>query len=141
MRTPRLLLFATLLFGVALVGCGGPEDQIVGHIESINDILEDNLDDPADGVEEVESYLIENLGDIASAASELLVELYEIDDEGDAKERLQEIKDTVEEAMNEFKKTAMKFDAKVRGDEDAREAMQRIEKRFQRLYNLARLLD
>ena len=78
---------------------------------------------------------------MASATSELLVELYEIDDEDDAKERLEEIKESVSEAMNELKKTAEKFEAKVRGDEEAQEALLRIEKRFRRLATLARLVD
>lgn len=105
-------LWLLLLLAVALVttACGKkPEEELATHLNAISDILEAKEDDPVAAFDELHGYLQKNLPVIARLYGELLVEIDEIEDKGERKERLEEMLDVLEAPAKRLQKvgTAM----------------------------------
>jgi hypothetical protein len=121
--------------GLAVVACGGIEGDLADHVENVEEILDDNMDDPADGVEELEAYVIDHLGEITALVTNLFVELYEIDDADDVRDRLKEVEEKLKGPMESLQKTWAEFERKARSDKDAQKEMQRIQEKLTRLWS------
>jgi len=137
MGTGRIALrwAATLGLGLAVVACGGIEGDLADHVENIEEILDDNMDDPADGVAELEEYVLDHLGEITALVTDLFVELYEIDDSDDVRDRLKEVEEALKGPMESLQKTWAEFERKARTDKDAQKEMERIQQKLARLWS------
>jgi hypothetical protein len=115
----RLILATTILSLAIATGCGKPEDKMLDHSEELASIMEDNVDSPADGVEEIHKYVRKNLPGMLEQVGKLLVELDEIDDVKERAERATEIAKKFAEASKKSSAAAMKFAEAVMKDEAA----------------------
>lgn len=114
-----LILSLLLAFALTLGACGKPENKIGGHLEKMTEIMNDNMDSPADGINELRTYLHKNLPDMAEQVGKIVVELEGMEKEEDIKERLTQIKENTKESMKAFGEAANKFEEKVKGNPDA----------------------
>jgi DNA repair exonuclease SbcCD ATPase subunit len=117
MRLVAAAGLASLLF--VLGACGGPEDDVAEYFEDMTAILEDHMDDPVRGVEELRKYVREILPEVLSILGHVAVELDEIEDAEERKKRIDEMLETLQEPLDEFHKVFWKFLAKARADEKA----------------------
>lgn len=129
---------ASMLIALALllVGCGGAEGEIANYIEDATEIMEDNLDSPEEGVDDLVEYLEENLPTAMSIFGEAMVELNRIEKTSDRKERLKEMLSEIEEPMKAFTAVSQKFAKAVKKDDDASEKMERLEKTWDEMGGL-----
>ena len=115
----KLILVAAigLLFMVA--NCAKPEDKLADHADNINEIMEDNMDSPKDGVDDLRDYLRSNLPEMLELVGKLNAEFMEIDDDDERKERTEALAKLLEEKQKTLTETGMKFFGKVMEDEEA----------------------
>lgn len=133
------LVLSLVIFALVslLAACGGkPEEKIADHIEEMSEICEDNMDSPEDGVKELRGYLHDNLPDMMEQVGEALVELDKIEDDGERKERLEEMTKALEEAVKNYGGKCESFAEKAMGDEGAMKEVMAIQKRFEMLGDL-----
>lgn len=117
---PTHFILVTAVLALAITtGCGKAEDKLLDHSGEIAEIMEDNVDSPADGVEEIHEYVRKNLPDMMSQVGKLLVELDEIDDPKERSERAGEIVKKFTEKSKEWTEVSMKFAAAAAKDKAA----------------------
>ena len=85
-------------------GISSPESRLAGHIEDMAKIMEDNEDEPADGVEELHEYMQDNLPSMMEAMGKCMVEVDKIEDPEDRAERIEEIAEALEDPIKTFTK-------------------------------------
>ena len=115
--------------------CSKPEDKLIGHMAKAEKIMKDNMDSPADGVDELISYMEKNGPETVKLLLEAGIDLANIDGDGDRDEKLKEIKDSLKTPVKNFTGTSEKFWAKVEADKDAKKRLQEYSKKWQNLGN------
>jgi len=129
---PPLVLASLAVLVLALAACGGgPEGVIAGHIEDVEEIMQDNMDDPAQAVVDFQDYARLNLPDALRTLGVALVELDEIEDDGERKARLEEMLDEIRGPMRSLMRTANDFEKGTRNNREAQEALQKIMRRWE----------
>lgn len=114
------IIIASVVAAIAITtGCGSAEDKLLDHSGDLAEIMEDNVDSPADGIEEIHKYVRKNLPSMMEQVGKLLVELDEIDDPKARAERATEIAKKFAEKSKEYQETAAKFGAAMMKDKDA----------------------
>ena len=126
----KRLLFALALAGLVFgSGCKSPEDRLAGHAEELTEIMEDHMDKPKEGIEELREYMQDNLPDIAEDMTQVLVDLDE--EEGDDRSKhADEVVETLEKPIEKLVKTAMEFAGKVDEDDDAKKELKEMQKGY-----------
>ena len=134
-RTTRSLApLLLLLTAVAVSGCSrSPENKIAGHIEDLTELMKDNEEEPAEGIEEIRSYLQDNLPDLMEAVGEGLQALDECDDNECRDEEVESWVEALEEPLNTLAETAKEFAEAIEGDDDAQEALEEIGEHFEEI--------
>jgi DNA repair ATPase RecN len=122
-----------VFFVLALGGCSKPESKLVNHVEALDEILEDHEDEPKEGLIAVRKYLRKNLPTILELMGEIVVELDELEDADERKERLESFKETLEEPMKSLSKRIEKFVAAVARDQEAMEYLKEMSEQWQAL--------
>jgi hypothetical protein len=107
------LVFAT--------GCGKPEDKLAKHSEAMGKIMEDNLEEPKEGVEELHEYMRDNLPEMLELAGQMMVELDKIEDAKERAERAKEMAETMKSVIEKMQETGMKFGMAAATDKDSQE--------------------
>jgi len=103
-------LFLAVLLAVALVSSAcskKPEVELAHHLDAVADILEAKEDDPIAAFDELDKYLRKNLPEIARLYGELAVELDELEDKGERKDRLEEMLTALEAPAKRLNKAGM----------------------------------
>jgi TolA-binding protein len=142
-KTPlsRLRLIAlTLLLTLALLlsACGKkPEDSLAKHLDAMSEIMEKNMDKPADGIDKLRSYLHDNLPDMAEQVGKMVVELEKMDKEADIKARAEEMNKSLKESGDKFEKQMKSFGEKAFSDADAQKKMAEIQKSWEPVMMMA----
>lgn len=111
---------------VVSTGCKKGDAKLVGHMEDLTEIMTDNEDSPADGIEELRSYMRSNLPDMASAVAEIVVEIDEIDDAGEKAERAEEVMENLKEAAEALEEAGEDFGKAAMKDEEAGKLIEEI---------------
>ncbi len=120
MKRSNLFIVAGIVVGLVFAtGCGKPEDKLAKHSEAMGKIMEDNVESPKEGVEELHSYLQANLPEIMKLTGEAMVELDEIEDPKERAERAKEMATTLKEVAEKMQESGMKFSGAVMTNEDA----------------------
>ncbi len=114
-------------------GCKKPEETLAGHLEKVVAIMDDNEDEPADGLDALREYVHENGPEMSRAWGELMVELDEIEDPGDRADRAMEILKVLKSPLRGLRKQADVFQRAVRKDDDASEQLEDLLEGWQRL--------
>ena len=118
-RLTSVVVILAMFSLVALSGCSKPEDKLAGHIESMTGIMDDNMDSPKDGVEELHAYMQKNLPGMMEQIGEAMVELDKIEDGAERAERAKEMADALESASKKMMEVGTEFGMKASTDEDA----------------------
>ncbi len=131
----RIVVVALLsVLSLSATSCGGgSESEIADYLEEVTDIMDDNMDSPADGIEELVEYVRDVLPDAMAAIGRAMVELDEIEDNGDRRRRAREMLAELKGPMKDLKKVAEAFGKKAEKDEDAKKAIRDLEDRFKSL--------
>lgn len=122
-------LLVTLTIGF-LTGCSSPTSRLNGHVEKLTEIMEDKMDEPEEGVEEIHEYLQSNLPAIFEDFGTLLVEIDECDSNSDRQDLIESWVDDVEESIIDFMEVAEEFGEAVEDDDDAEELLEEIAERY-----------
>ena len=107
--------------------------EIVDYLEELTDIMDDNKDSPADGIEEIQDYARDVLPDALAAVGRAIVELDEIEDNGDRRKRAREMLNEIKGPMKDFMKVGKAFGNKAEKDEECKEALRKLEARAKSL--------
>ena len=131
MRTLSIISLSALALGATTfiacdsvtdtIGISSPEARLAGHIEDMAKIMEDNEDEPADGVEELHEYMQDNLPSMMEAVGQCMVDVDKIEDPEDRAERIEEIADELKDSYKDFAKAAEDFGEAIEDDDDAQE--------------------
>lgn len=119
-------LLALALAFSALSGCSKPEDKLGDHLMTLADIMNDYRDEPEDGVAQLRYYLRAHLPEMLELSATLVVELDEIKDDGERKERAKEIASTLKYPAGRVAKAGMRFGQAVEKDKAAQKLLMEI---------------
>ncbi len=119
--TLALMAFALILS----TGCSKPEEKLAKHTEKMGAIMEDNLESPKDGVEELHEYMRDNLPEMMSLVGEMMTELDQIEDGSERADRAKEMVTTLKEAAEAQKETGTKFAMAAMADKDVQEYVEK----------------
>ena len=109
MKTSHKIALLALAWAVMMVsGCKSPEEKLIAHYENMTEILKE-ADDPVEGLEDYNDYLLDNQGEISALNHELTVELEGIEDKGDRKDRWEEHSKDLKKAMDDFEEAEKDF--------------------------------
>lgn len=132
---PALWLLCALLAVSISFGCGkSPAKTLKGQIEDLTEIFEDNEDDPVEGIEELRSYMHDNLPDAMEAVGIALQQIVECDDDDCREELAEDWQEDLEEVLEDFQSAAQAFAEAVEDDDDAEEAMEEIAERYEAVF-------
>ena len=130
-RRNRNILLSGAILALALgTGCKGPEDKLADHFEELTEIMEDHMDEPKEGVEELREYMRDNGPEMASLWAEMAVDLDKADGEDEKKERAEEMSEALAEPTKKLMEAGKKFGKKAMGDKDAMEIVEKAEKEW-----------
>ena len=82
--------------------------------------MEDNEDEPKEGVEELREYMQDNLPDMMAQVGEMIVEIDKLDPE-DRAERVKEMKEALIPAFEAVAEAGAKFGKAAKKDDDTEE--------------------
>ena len=117
--TTLAVISFTALVSCSAAGLSSPEDRLAGHIADMTEIMEDNEDEPAAGVEELHMYMQDNLPSMMEAIGSILVEVDKIEDPGDRAEHIEEVVEALEDPIKDFEKASEDFGEEAAEDDDA----------------------
>lgn len=107
----RLWLAALLLLAI---GCAkGPDGTIAKHIEKITEIVEDGTDEPSEAIDELRSYVRDNLPEIMRAYGDALVALDKCEDSDCLDELIEEWGETLAEPLEALQEAGEAFEEAV----------------------------
>ncbi len=131
----RSVVIAVLVVvGLTLGACGsGPEGTMADHLEQIDEIMQDNMDEPAEGIIELREYIRLNLPEAMRTVGAAIVELDELEESSERRERLEEMLDRLRGPMKSLQRTAKAFERAASKDEEARAALERLGRRWESL--------
>ena len=129
----QLILIAAIGLLFMVTSCAKPEEKLADHASNINEIMEDNMDSPKDGVDDLRDYLRSNLPEMLELAGKLSSEFMAIEDEDGRKERTEEVQKMIEEQEKKLSETGMKFFGKVMEDKDAAKHVGEIAESYEKM--------
>ena len=130
----KTLFLITSLVCLLLSSCSKPEDTLVKRMEKMEDIMKDNMDEPAEGVDELIEYFEKHGPDTVKLVMEAGIEISNIEGEGDKEKRLKEIDDKLGVAFKNFKGTVKKFGKAVEKDEKAKARAEEYGEKWEELF-------
>ena len=138
-RKPVLVLGGLLLGGVMIVWAGhgcSPEGRLAGHLEELTVVMDEHMDAPRVGVQELFDTLQDELPDMLEQTGRLMTTLDSIEDDAQRDERAQEMVATLKTPVQEVLRTSERFFSRVERDPVAREALKERLRRLERLGDL-----
>jgi hypothetical protein len=139
MKTSHKIALLALAWAVMMVsGCKSPEEKLIAHYENMTEILEE-ADEPVEGLEDFNDYMLSNGGEIFALQHEVAVELEGIEDKGDRKDRWEEHSKDLQSAKKDYREAKDDFiKDEVCDDSDARKWCKEYNKGWEKISEEAR---
>ena len=131
-------IISVLLLSVGFVflnSCSKPEAKLADRIEDMEEIMNDHMDDPDEGVEELIEYLEKHGPDTVKLMMEAGIEISNIEGDGDRDERIKEANEKLKVIFKNFQGTAEKFEKKVSNNKEAKERAENYERKWEELFS------
>jgi len=131
MKTLLIFLAAAC---VSLSSCSKkPEAILVKRLETAEQIMKDNMEKPAAGVDKLIKYFEKNGPDTVKLVMEAGIKLSKIEGKGDREKRVEEIQKALSVAFKNFQGTSEKFGKAVAKDDNAKTRMKEYSERWEAL--------
>lgn len=125
------------LMGCLVVSCSKPEDELISRMEDIGEIMEDNMETPEEGVDELIAYIETYGAESSRLSAELAIELVSIEDGSDRKDRIKEVYKALSKEIKNLEGITDKFDKRVSKNDRAKERMDEFTEKWIKLQSLS----
>jgi DNA repair ATPase RecN len=137
MRRKTVLVLGGLLLGSVVIfwgrqGCS-PEGRLAAQLEELTVVMDEHMDAPRVGVQELFDTLQEELPEMLEQTGKLMTTLDSIEDDAQRDERAQEMVAALKTPVQEYLRTSERFFSRVERDPAAREALKKRLRRLERL--------
>jgi hypothetical protein len=131
----RIYMMTVAALGLALVfsGCKSPEEKMIAHYEEMTEILKDD-GEKLEVLQELYEYQQDNGAEMSMLHHELVVELQDIEDKGDRKDRWEEHAEDLYEAEKDFNEEINDFMKDASEEDDVQDWCKDYNKAWEKIH-------